>query len=70
MRKESIIEHVDAVIEEVEKLEEASAVTMVFYPSLLSNTVGVKKKKGKWRMCIDFTSQSSLSQRLLSIVKN
>ena len=44
------------VIEEVEKLKEASAITEVLYPSWLSNTVVVKKKIGKWRVCVDFTS--------------
>jgi hypothetical protein len=27
----------------------------VMYPKWLANTVPVKKKNGKWRMCIDFT---------------
>ena len=49
-------EHVDAVIEEVEKLKEASAITEVLYPSWLSNTVMIKKKIGKWRVCVDFIS--------------
>ena len=49
-------EHVDVVIEEVEELKEASAITKVVYPSWLSNTVVVKKKTGKWRVCVDFTS--------------
>ena len=39
----------DAMIEEVEKLKEASAITKVLYSSWLSRT-------GKWRVCIDFTS--------------
>ena len=36
--------HVGAVIEEVDKLKEESAITKDFYPSSLSNTVVVKKK--------------------------
>ena len=28
---------------------------MVFYPEWLANTVVVKKKNGKWRVCVDFT---------------
>ena len=43
------------MIKEVKKLE-ASAITYVLYPSWLSNIVVVKKKIGKWRVCIDFTS--------------
>ena len=31
--RRSVIEHMDAVIEEVEKLKEASAITKVLYPS-------------------------------------
>ena len=46
----------DAEIEEVEKLKEASVIIKVLYPSWLSNTVVVKKKIRKWRVCIDFTS--------------
>ena len=28
---------------------------MIFYPEWLANTVMVKKKNGKWRVCLDFT---------------
>ena len=31
------------------------AVGEVLYPSWLSNTVVMKKKNGKWRVCVDFT---------------
>ena len=33
----------------------AGAIKEVFYPEWLANTVAVKKKTGKWRVCIDFT---------------
>ena len=46
----------DAVIEEVEKLKEASAITEDLYLSWLTNTVVVKKKTSKWRVCVDFIS--------------
>ena len=46
----------NAVIEEVKKLKEANAIAKVLYPSWLSNTVVVKKKNDKWRVCVDFTS--------------
>ena len=44
------------VIEEIEKLKEARAITKVLYPSWMSNTIVIKKKNGKWRLCVDFTS--------------
>ena len=52
--RRSTTEHLDAVIEEVKKLE-VSAITLVLYSSWLSNTVMVNKKTGKWRVCVDFT---------------
>ncbi|GMP99351.1 hypothetical protein CsSME_00046851 [Camellia sinensis var. sinensis] len=48
--------HVEAVEEEVDRLLEAKAIREVDYPTWLSNTVVVKKKNGKWRVCVDFTS--------------
>ena len=48
-------EHVEAVKSEVFKLKQAGAIKEVFYPQWLANTVVVKKKTGKWRVCVDFT---------------
>ena len=48
-------EHYEAVKEEVTKLKRARAIKEVFYPKWLANTVVVKKKNDKWRVCIDFT---------------
>ena len=48
-------EYADAVREEVMKLKRAGAIKEVFYPKWLANTVMVKKKSGKWRICVDFT---------------
>ena len=48
-------EHVEAVQEEVTKLKQAGAIKEVFYPEWLANTVVVKKKSGKRRVCVDFT---------------
>ena len=48
-------EHVNAVRDEVTKLKKAGAIKEVFYPKWLANTVVVKKKSGKWRVCVDFT---------------
>ena len=42
--------------EEVIKLKQAGAIKEVFYPRWLANTVVVKKKSGKWRVCVDFTN--------------
>uniref|UniRef100_A0A2N9HKC3 RNase H type-1 domain-containing protein n=1 Tax=Fagus sylvatica TaxID=28930 RepID=A0A2N9HKC3_FAGSY len=47
--------HQEAVCEEVNRLIEAEAIREILYPTWLSNTVVVKKKNGKWRVCIDFT---------------
>ena len=47
-------EHAEAVKEEVTRLKQAGAIKEVFYPEWLVNTVVVKKKSGKWRMCVDF----------------
>lgn len=44
-----------AVNEEVKKLLDAGSIIEVRYPDWLSNPVVVKKKNGKWRVCIDFT---------------
>ena len=48
-------EHTEAVREEVMKLKQAGAIKEVFYPEWLANTVVVKKKSGKWQVCVDFT---------------
>ena len=48
-------EHVEAVRQEVGKLKEAGAIKEIFFADWLANTVVVKKKNGKWRVCIDFT---------------
>ena len=48
-------DHFDVVKEEVVKLKLAGAIKEVFYLEWLANTVVVKKKSGKWRVCVDFT---------------
>ena len=37
------------------KLKKEGAIKEVFYPEWLANTVVVKKKTGKWRVCVDLT---------------
>ncbi|XP_024010275.1 uncharacterized protein LOC112085304 [Eutrema salsugineum] len=44
-----------AVNDEIEKLLKAGSITEVRYPDWLANPVVVKKKNGKWRICVDFT---------------
>jgi hypothetical protein len=44
-----------AVKSEVQRLLDATVIREVMYSKWLANTVFVKKKNGKWRMCIDFT---------------
>jgi hypothetical protein len=46
---------VKAVEAEVQRLQDAQVIREVKYPVWLANTVPVKKKNGKWRMCMDFT---------------
>ena len=48
-------EHAEAVRQEVTKLKQTRAIKEVFYPKWLANTIVVKKKSRKWRVCIDFT---------------
>ena len=45
----------EAIKTEVVKLKQAGAIKEIFYPQWLVNTVVVKKKTGKWRVCVDFT---------------
>ena len=47
-------EYAVAVKNEVTKLKQAGAIKEVFYPQWLVNTVVVKKKTGKWCVCMDF----------------
>jgi hypothetical protein len=41
---------------ELRKLLEARFIKEVFHPMWLANPVLVKKKNGKWRMCVDYTN--------------
>jgi len=45
-------EHAEAVRVEVNKLKQAGAIKEIFYPEWLANTVVVKKKNGKWHVCV------------------
>ena len=48
------MEHVKAVKLEVRRLKEARVIKELFFPERLANTLVVKKKNGKWRVCVDF----------------
>ena len=41
--------------EEIHKLMVAGFIKEVFHPEWLANPVLVRKKGGKWRMCVDYT---------------
>jgi hypothetical protein len=47
-------EKVKAVEAEVQRVQDAKVIREVKYPVWMANTVPVKKKNGKWRMCVDF----------------
>ena len=47
--------HVEAINEEMEKLKRLGAIREVFFLKWLANMMVVKKKNGKWRVCVDFT---------------
>jgi hypothetical protein len=47
-------EKAKAVEAEVQRLQDAKVIREVMYPVWLANIVLVKKKNGKWRMCVDF----------------
>jgi hypothetical protein len=46
-----------AIREEIHKLLAAGFIK-VFHPEWLANPILVKKKNGKWRMCVDYTGLS------------
>jgi hypothetical protein len=55
-RQKLALEKATIVLEKVERLLASRAIREVQYLVWLSNTVVVKKKNGKWRVCIDFTN--------------
>jgi len=58
-------EHAKPIKEEVIKLKCAKPIKEVFYPEWLANTVVVKKKSGKWRVCVDFTNLNKACPKIL-----
>lgn len=53
--RRSAKKHVKAVQQEVKRLKKAGTIKEVFFPEWLANTVVVRKKNEKWRVCVDFT---------------
>ena len=51
---------VEAVKTEVNKLKQVRAIKEIFYPEWLANTIVVKKKNRKWRVCVDFTDLNKI----------
>ena len=56
-------EHTDAIKDEVRKLKQVGTINEVFYLEWLANTVVVKKKIGKWRVCVDFIDLNKASSK-------
>jgi hypothetical protein len=54
-----------AIGAELRKLLEAGLIKEVFHPTWLANPVLVKKKNGKWQMCIDYTSLNKACPKVL-----
>ena len=53
--RRSAKEHVEVIRMEVWRLKEVGAIREIFFPEWLVNTVVVRKRNGKWRVCVDFT---------------
>jgi hypothetical protein len=45
-----------AIGKEITKLLSAAFIMEVYHPGWLANPILVKKKSGKWRICVDYTS--------------
>ena len=54
-RRKFALERNQIINEEVQKLLQNGAIKEVQFPEWLANVVVVRKKNGKWRVCIDFT---------------
>jgi hypothetical protein len=52
-----------AIGEEINKLMATGFIKEVFHPEWLANPVLVKKKGGKWRMCVDYTGLNKACPR-------
>ena len=52
--RRSAKEHDDAVRQEVKRLKEVEAIKEIFFPEWLMNTMVVKRKNGKWKVCCSY----------------
>ena len=53
-----------AIGEEIMKLLVAGFIREVYHPEWLANPVLIRKKSGKWRMCVDYTGLNKAFQRI------
>jgi len=61
----------EAIRDELSKLTAANFIREVYHPDWLANPVLVKKKNGKWRMCVDYTDlNKSVPQRSVRTTPN
>ena len=49
-------------------MKHARSIREVFFPDLLANTMVLKKKNDKWRVCIDFTNLNRTCHKDLLLV--
>ena len=56
-------DHTKAIRMEVNKLKQVGAIKEIFYPNWLANTRVVKKKNGKWQVCVDFIDLNKVSPK-------
>ena len=53
-----------AIGEEIAKLLAAGFIREVHHPEWLANLILVRKKSGKWRMCVDYTGLNKACPRI------
>jgi hypothetical protein len=58
-----------AIGKEIHKLLAAGFIKEVFHPEWLANPVLVKKKNGKWRMCVDYTGLNKACPNIRSLYR-
>ena len=56
-----------AIGEEIAKLLAAGFIKEIYHPEWFANPVLVRKKSGKWRMCVDYMGSTRRVQRICSL---
>src|SRR5438105_10220407 len=56
----------EAIRDELTKLTATNFIREVYHPDWLANPVLVKKKNGKWRMCVDYTDLNKHAPKIRS----